>query len=202
MKNKWELVCNPFTKIAGWKAFAVGAVIVCATVVVGYWNDAYFTAIQMKAGRNLTPALCFAIQTVGLLSMVILMYPAALFLAKQVRFQDILGTVTLARYPYLFLALLMFYFNPKIMPVTERLLETAASGGKISNALLPVADYLLLLLFALFAMLFIVWYIALLYNAFKVSTGIKGYKTAILLTAIILVSETVTFIIIAHLSIF
>jgi hypothetical protein len=117
-----------------------------------------------------------------------------------VRFQDILGTVTLARYPYLFLALMMLYFNPKIMPVTERLLETAASGAGISNALLSVADYLLLLFFALFALLFTVWYIALLYNAFKVSTGIKGYKTAVLLTAIILVSETVTFVFLASLS--
>jgi hypothetical protein len=202
MKNKWELIYNPFTKIAGWKAFAVGVVIVCATVVIGYWNDAYFTGIQMKAGKNLGPAHCFIIQTAGLLSMVALMYLVSLFFTKRVRFQDILGTVTLARYPYLFLALSMFYFNPKILPVTEKLLETAASGGEISNALLSVTDYLLLLLFALFALLLIVWSMALLYHAFKVSTGIKGYKTAVLLTGIILVSETVTFIIISHLSIF
>jgi hypothetical protein len=195
MKTKWELIYNPFIKIAGWKAFVIGAVIVCATVITGYWNDVYFTGIQMKMSEHLTLWVCFLIQAIALLSTVILMYVTSLFFAKQVRFQDILGTVTLSRYPYLFIALLMFYIGPRMQSILEKITEVSFSTIEKLNIVISISDYIVLLIFAVLALIIIIWNIALLYNAFKVSTGIKGYKTAILLTGIIIASEIITFII-------
>jgi hypothetical protein len=189
MKNKWELLYNPFTRIAGWKAFAIGAVVVCATVLAGYYHNAYFTAVQMKkVVYHLSLWQCFLTQATGLLSLIALMYAASLFFVKRVRLQDIAGTVLLSRIPYLFIALLLFYLDPVlIQPLEEGLQEHLPV-----EALLSASGYTLLLCFALFALLIFVWNIALLYHAFKVSTGIKGRKTAVLLTGIILLSEIIT----------
>jgi hypothetical protein len=192
MKNKWELSCNPFTKIAGWKAFAIGAVVVCATVMTGYYNNAYFTGLQMKAGVHLSLWQCFLIQLTGLLSIILLMYLVSLFLVKRVRLLDIAGTVLLSRFPYLFIALLVFCFNPTLQSIHEKLQEN--SSVEALSGMFSTSAYMLLLLFAVLMVLLLVWHIALLYHAFKVSTGIKGRKTGVLLTGIIILSEIITFL--------
>ncbi|MDR2449187.1 MAG: hypothetical protein LBD52_04430 [Prevotellaceae bacterium] len=194
MKNKWELLYNPFTKIAGWKAFAIGTVIVCATVLAGYYNHACFTGLQMKmVSYHLSLNMCFLIQATGLLSMIILMYLVSLCFVKRVRLLDIAGTVLLSRAPYLFIALLVFCFNPMLQSIMDNLQENKFSVEALTGMLTPFV-YFILLLFAVLVVLLLVWYIALLYHAFKVSTGIKGRKTGVLLTGIIILSETITFV--------
>jgi hypothetical protein len=195
MKNKWEILYNPFTKIAGWKAFAVGAIIVCATVCIGYCNNAYLTGISMKVKIDLHLSLwqCFLIQATGLLSMILLMYLVSLFFTRHVRLQDIAGTVLLSRIPYLFIALFLLYVNPVMQPFLEKLQENVSLEALTD--MFSIFAYIILMLFAVFVLLILAWYIALLYHAFKVSTGIKGRKTGILLTGIIILSEIITFIV-------
>ncbi|MDR3180869.1 MAG: hypothetical protein LBT61_02950 [Prevotellaceae bacterium] len=193
MKNKWELLYNPFTKIAGWKAFAIGTVVMCAAVLIGYYNNAYLTGLQMKqVFYPLSLGQCFLIQATGLLSIIVLMYGVSLFFVKHVRLQDVAGTVLLSRVPYLFLALFMVYFTPILQPFHEKLQEQFSMEAL--TGMFSTSDYVILLLFALFALLIFVWNIAMLYHAFKVSTGIKGRKTAVLFTGILILSEIVTFI--------
>jgi hypothetical protein len=193
MKNKWELLYNPFTKIAGWKAFVLGTVIVCATVWMGYCNNAYFSGVQMKMlSYQPSLGLCFLTQATGLLSMIILMYLVSLFFVKHVRLLDIAGTVLLSRFPYLFIALLCFCIAPTLQSIMDNLQTHHYS---IEALIEPISTfgYFLLLLFAVLLILLLVWHIALLYHAFKVSTGIKGRKTGILFTGIILLSEVIAF---------
>ena len=192
MKNKWELLYNPFTKIAGWKAFAIGAIVVCATVLLGYFHHAYFTGLQMKmVSCHLSLWQCFLTQATGLLSIIVLMYVVSLFFVKRVRLLDIAGTVLLSRVPYLFVALLVFCFDPMLQSIHEKLQENLSVEAFIE----PIGTfvYFILLLFAVLMLLLLVWYIALLSHACRVSTGIKGRKTGILLTGIIILSEIIVF---------
>jgi hypothetical protein len=191
MKNQWKWVYNPFTKIAGWKAFAIGIVVVCATVLAGYYHHAYFTAVQMKMALHLSLWQCFLIQATGLLSLILLMYVVSLFFVKHVRLQDIAGTVLLSRAPYLLLALLLFYFSPMLQSIQGKLSEHLSAEAL--NESLSASGYIVLLLFAVLALSLFVWNIALLYHAFKVSTGIKGNKTGVLLIGILILSEVVSF---------
>jgi hypothetical protein len=195
MKSKWGVLYNPFTKIAGWKAFAVGVIIVCATVWIGYCNNAYLAGISMKVKMGLHLALwqCFSIQATGLLSIIVLMYVVSLCFVKHVRLQDIAGTVLLSRAPYLLIALFLLYVNPVMQPFLEKLQENVSPEALTET--FSTFAYIILMLFAVFALLILVWYIALLYHAFKVSTGIKGRKTSVLLTGIIILSEIITFIV-------
>jgi hypothetical protein len=193
MKNKWELLYNPFTKIAGWKAFAAGTVIVCITVLMGYYNNAYLSGLQIKLMGKLPLGLglCFLTQATGLLGMIILMYLVSLCFVKRVRLLDVAGTVLLARFPYLLMALLLFSVAPILQSVVESL---KASFPKEAIAeTMTASGYALVLLFGTLTLLLLAWHIALLYHAFKVSTGIKGRKTAVLFTGVLLLSEVIAF---------
>ena len=180
-KNNWYFLINPFTKIAGWKAFGIGIVIVIATVLVGYLNGICFPGlISIKSVPDLTLGNAFLLQSVGLLSTVIIMYIAGLIFAKNVRFQDILGTTTLSRAPLLLLS----PFGFMVEHIDPRAMLQSAMDGTFS-----LMDIKGMLVFGLLCMLFAVWVIALLYNAFRVSTNIKGGKSVGIFIAVILLSE-------------
>jgi len=49
----------------------------------------------------------------------------------------------------------------------------------------------ILMVFSLLSLLVLVWTIALLFNAFKVSTNMKGVRCGLVFTAIILASEII-----------
>jgi len=177
-KINWSFLINPFTKIAGWQAFAIGIVIVAATVLVGYTNNIYFPGLlSVKMPSNITLANAFLFQFIGLASIVILMYLSALIFAKNIRFQDILGTVTLSRAPFLILAALGFIVGE---------ISESSMIDSIKDGTFNLTNHIGLFIFGLLCILFCIWVIALLYNAFKVSTGIRNNRILIFIAVIIL----------------
>ena len=189
MNNKWKWVYNPFEKVAGWKAFGIGIIILGITTITGYFGDTVFYGISVKLVPDITWSMAFSLQALGLAVTVIIMYITALFFAKHVRFQDILGTVTLAKYPLILMAFLSLIFGNK--------LASAIDVSKIINNKITFSDYTLLFVFGIIAITVIVWVIALLYHAFKVSTNLKGVKCGILFTILMLVSEIITIILVS-----
>ena len=188
MNSNWKWVYNPFEKVAGWKAFGIGIVILAITTVVGYWGDTVFYGIQIKVNPNITWSLALSLQALGLAVTVAVMYITALLFAKHIRFQDILGTVTLAKYPLILMALLSLAFGYKLASID---VNTIINNG------ITFSDYTLLFIFGIISILVLVWVIALLYNAFKVSTNLKGVKCGVLFTAIMLVSEIITIVLVS-----
>jgi len=184
---KW--VYNPFEKVAGWQAFGIGILILGITTVLGYFNNTVFFGISIKQVPDITCCKAVSLQAVGLAITVAVMYLVALLSVKHVRFQDILGTVTLAKYPLLLTIPLFWAFGDNIMEITDRvLLAIQDNPYNIADAL-TVSDYAVLTIFSLLSFVVLVWTIALLFNAFKVSTNMKGIKCGLMFTAIILVAE-------------
>ena len=188
MNSKWNWVYNPFEKVAGWKAFGIGIVVSAITTIVGYFGDTVFYGISVKVIPNITWGMAFSLQALGLAVTVAIMYIAALLFAKRVRFQDILGTVTLAKYPLILMSLLSLIFGSKLASIDV---------NKIINNEITFTDYNLLFVFGIISIIVMVWVIALLYNAFKVSTNLKGVKCGVLFTVIILISEIVTMVLVS-----
>ncbi len=180
MENKWKLLYNPFEWIAGWKAFGIGIIIVCATVIIGHFSNTYFIGVQIKHIPNISLPMAFLLQAIGLCATIIIMYLISLISAKNVRFQDILGTVTLSRYPFLLAAFAGFLVRPQII---DSILE---------GTLTDVFSIIQFSIAGLIMMLILVWGVALLYNAFKVSTNIKGPKSVFLFILIFVLSEAFT----------
>jgi len=187
MKNKWKWVYNPFEFVAGWKAFGIGIVILIITTIVGYFGNMVFSVIQAKIVPTITWSTTFSLQFLGLAVTVIVMYATALLFAKHVRFQDILGTITLAKYPFLLMALLN-------LPIGK----TMASIDiiKFLNREYTFSDLVPLFVFSIIAIILLVWVVTLLFNAFRVSTNLKGVKCAGLFTAALVISEVVTIVLV------
>ena len=205
MNRKLKWVYNPFEQIAGWEAFGIGLVILCVTTVTGYFGNTVFYGISIKAVPEVTWGSAFALQASGLAVMVVVMWITALLSAKRVRFQDILGTVTLAKYPLLLAALFFLAFRKRLKEITDMFMaalgELASETSRVPAAellseLTPF-DYALFIVLTIISILILVWTIALLFNAFKVSTNLKGVKCALLFIAIVLISEIIINVIVS-----
>ena len=186
MKNKWNLFYNPFQWIAGWKSFGIGIVIVCVTVVIGHLGNTYFYGLNVKNIHDISLPMAFLLQGIGLCSTVLLMYLVSIIATKNVRFQDILGTVTLARYPFFFAAFAGF-----LIPATT--LDNIINGTKPETwALIQLS------IASIIMVLVVILGVALLYHAFKVSTNIKGAKSVFLFILIMILSEAITMLIVLN----
>ena len=187
MINNWKWIYNPFEKVAGWKAFGIGIAILSITTLIGYFGNTVFYATEIKTVPSVTLSKAFSLQGLGLVVTVIIMYVTALLSAKQVRFQDILGTVTLAKYPLIFVVLLILAFGQ---------LVTSIDVNELLNTKFALFDLVPLIIFGIAIIIFVVWEIALLYNAFRVSTNLKGTKCGVLFAATLFISEITTIVLV------
>ncbi|MDR1756510.1 MAG: hypothetical protein LBR65_06085 [Culturomica sp.] len=188
MNNYFNTLFNPFVRIAGYKAFLIGIVFLLLTAVVGNINQIYFPGILSTKSipcLQLYHALIF--QAIAVSVAVLIFYLLGLLFAKKVRFQDILGTVTLSRYPCLISAALGFLAQKDMAQLMEML-----RSGNIAFTL-----SLRFWVFTLIAMLVCVWSLVLLYKAFKISTGLKqGVKLTWLFIAGVLLTEGISAVLI------
>ena len=187
MKNNWKWVYNPFEKMAGWNAFGIGIVILSVATVGGYFGNMVFYGLSAKIVPNITWSMAFSLQSLGLAVLVAVMFVTALLFAKHVRFQDILGTLTLAKYPLLLMFFLSLAFGKSISSIDVN----GLLNGDFSSL-----NIVSLFTFSIIAIILLVWEIALMCNAFKVSTNLKGVKCAVLFTAALLASEIITIVLV------
>jgi hypothetical protein len=95
----------------------------------------------------------------------VIFYIASLILSKtKSRFVDMGGTVALARYPYLFVSIIAFAV-PSLNP--DALMDFAN---------IPKGELIELVLAGLLMLLCTIWFITLLFNAFTVSSNLKGRR--------------------------
>lgn len=176
MKLK-SLLFNPFTRIAGSKALATGLVIMIASALIGAYSGTYFDGaidIHPIPAFNVINALIFMMG--GYIALVVVFYLFGVILAKGVRFVDIAGTVAFARWPYIIAALSGFLLGaPK--DIQAILLAMRTPAGTIASILILVAA---------------IWTVALLYKAYKVSTGLKGAKCTISFIVGLIVAEVLS----------
>jgi len=181
--NDWKLLINPFTRIAGWKAFIIGILIVLATVLTASFFDICFWGVmdaKIIPGISFPTALLF--QLIGLAGTVIFMYLFSLLFTRKVRFQDVLGTVTLARFPLLFVALTGFLLSLQNFDA-DTMVNSLMDGS--FNAM----DYSSFFIYIFITLIFTAWALILLFYAIRVSTGLDGVKSFILFILTFFFSE-------------
>jgi hypothetical protein len=194
MNRNWKWAYNPFERIAGWKAFGIGLVILCITTAIGYFGHTVFYGISIKIVPSVTCGQAFALQMLGLAILVFVMWITALLAAKHVRFQDILGTVTLSKYPLVLSALFFGVFSKRLNEIAN-MFNSAANIQEIIE--IAKNEYALFALMSVFSIIILIWTIALLYNAFQVSSNLKGAKCVLLFIAALLISEIITNVIVS-----
>lgn len=182
MKNRnfWSFITNPFIRIAGWQAFGVGLIFTAVTAVIGTLsNTAMDGVLDTHYTLGLTYGQSFIMMGINIVSITLVMSLAALFVSKSFRIADILGTMTLARAPYLIMALTGFFVNPE---------DLASLMEKISVMEIPYS----LIILSIVAIPVMAWSVTLMYNGMKVSCNIKGAKLAITFTLGIIIAEVLS----------
>ena len=186
MKSKeiFGLIVNPFTRIAGWQAFGLGLVFMCISGIIGAFGNVVFDGvIDMHLVKAVTMLHSFEYLAVNTLTLVMVMLITGLIISKDFRLIDILGTMTLSKAPFSLLAIAGFFTKAPDM----------AEVMKNPMVILSSTSFLVLLILT---MPILIWSVALMYNALKISCGIKGSKLTVAFIISILVSEVISKILI------
>ena len=182
MKSKefFELIFNPFTRIAGWQAFWLGLVfLILSGVIGGFGNVIFDGVIDSHLVKEETMLQSFGYLGISMLTLVLVMWIAGLIISKGFRFIDILGTMTLSKAPFILLAIVGFFTK---MPDTNEIMKNPM-------VILSSTSFLLMMILSVPVL---VWSITLMYNALKISCGTKGSKLTTAFIIAILGSEAIS----------
>ncbi len=166
---------NPFLRFAGAKAILIGLPIMLLSALIGYFQRCHFDgAIDVHIGAEQPMWFYFFEVGVDWACLSLFFYFAALIVSKsKIRFIDFVGTTALARFPMLFVAL--FAFLPSNLK-PENIHDIKAND----------------ILFIIVTLSFSIWMIALLYNAYTVSSNTKGAKATVSFIAAFIAAEVVS----------
>lgn len=190
MKSKevFGLLINPFTKIAGIQAFGLGLVFMVLMGIVGAQNGVAFDGVvDIHFGNELTLYDSFLYLAIDLVCLIAVMWAAGQFVAKNFRLIDLLGTMTLAKAPMLLMALAGYFI---VLPDSDVLLKDPTAVFRYSSVVVVV----------LLSLPIMIWNIALMYHAFRVSCDVKGIKLGITITLGILAAEILSKLLIVTLA--
>ena len=185
--KKW--LFNPFVYVAGTKALVIGWMAMLVTAVVCNFSNAHFDGvIDMHAGHASPAYVYFMEASIDWAVPVVLFFIAGrIFSRSSVRLIDIAGTLALSRWVTIFPALLAFGIHtPAVAPVTI---------PDLIKSITPTA-----IAFGLISFLFMIWMIALMYNAFTTSCNLKGSKAIMSFIVALLISEILSKVILALIS--
>ncbi len=189
------LLVNPFHKIAGAHALVAGIVIITVTTLLALRFDTHFNGLlEIKYGTSV-----YGIQThllygvVNLLTISLLFYISGTILStSSIRFIDVIGTQALARFPYFFAPFLNI--NSVMERLTEKLLDFALG---IENGTEPftAGEMALFISISIALIIVIAWYIALMYNAYRISCNIGGTRAVLSFIIVLIVAVIVSILI-------
>lgn len=180
-KNEiYGLMLNPFTRIAGWQAFALGIVVMLLMAMAGTYANVYFDgAIDMHFTEKATLKNSLNCLGIDFLSLVLTLSVAGLVIAKNFRLLDVLGTVSLAKAPFLLLAVAAMAV--KAPNLDEIMKDPTSIFSSLSFVVLMVLTIPIM-----------IWHIILLFNAFKTSTGAIGAKVVPYFIIALLAAEVIS----------
>jgi hypothetical protein len=185
-----KTIFNPFKYVAGAKALILGILIILITAFIGFLSNTHFPdLISVKLCSDL-PVSYFVLQSLSnwLIFSTILYLCAIIVSTSSIRAIDIFGTQALARFPYLIAAFIGF--SDSITKFGKYTLWTYFKIGEpitlsTSSAVIAVSILILTLLLS-------IWLVVLMYNAFKVSSNLKGTKSIVLFIIVFIVTMIVT----------
>ncbi|WP_282117365.1 hypothetical protein [Cellulophaga baltica] len=124
---------------------------------------------------------------INIFCLVLFLYISTKYINKKTRLIDILNTALVARTPFYLLP--FFNINDVIEKTSEEVFQFANPEliGQISSS-----NLFIIIVFGLITILFLVWYISLLFNGYKVASNAKGKTPIILFVISLLLAEVLS----------
>ena len=179
---------NPFEKIAGWQALGLGLIFVVLTALIGSAKGTYFDGV-LDLHFSYNPYslwISCAMLAIDLATIIIMFLIAGVIFSKNFRIIDVVGTNFLAKGTALFLVLTAFI---PIQDTVSDALKDPILFMKNPNILFTSFTFILQ---TVLSILLLIWYIALLYNAFNVSLNIKKNGKVVIFIFVLIFAEIVS----------
>jgi hypothetical protein len=178
-------ILNPFIFIAGLTSLFAGIVVLTATAVTGYFSKTHFPdIISVKIGADFSIWYYIIQSFSNWIVLSLILYLAAIIYSKSsVRAIDIFGTQAIARFPYLLAA--FTGFSDSIDKLGKYFMWNYLQiGAPVNLSALTVITAIVLLIFTA---VLTIWLVILMYNAFKVSSNIKGTNSIVLFIIVFII---------------
>lgn len=189
-------IFNPFTHIAGMKAFTIGLPVILLSSVLGYLSHTHFDGV-LDAHMSDYGTIYYYIAEglIDFVCLLVIFYIAGIIISGfHFRFIDMMGTIALSRAPIIFIPVAAFLFpQQKIMDyLNHTFLKT---GDPVAITAADLTGFII----SVFIMIFVlIWTVALLFNAYKICVNKKGAKLIISFIIALLISEVISKILIIH----
>lgn len=190
------LLFNPFIKIAGAKALGIGLIFIIISSILAYLFQTHFDGVLDAHFGEITQWwIPLAENGINILSVFVILYPMAALLTKgRIRWIDILGTTVLARFPLILMPL--GNIGSTMQHMGEEFLK---NKGEMPEFNFSTGQLIFIIVFTIFSIALLVWYVALLFKAYKVSSNLKQGKLIISFIAGLLLAEIISKILIHQL---
>ena len=187
-------IFNPFTKIAGPQSLLIGLLAMIITSVPAYLANVHFDGvldIHFGMLQNIYPVYLTE-ALISFLSVVLIFYILGLvFSDSRIRFVDVAGTMAFSRIPLLLIPLFALIFpvgnamQHFLFKYTGMGQDTAVTGFEVISLI-----FILILMLAV-----LIWYITLMYHAFRISCNLKNPKSVLLFIIGLIAAEIMSKII-------
>ncbi len=186
--NIWQLLINPFTRIAGWQALFAGIIFIAITAFISTYSGAYFDGvIDFHYGKDITFLTSIFILKIDILSITFCMWIAGLLISKKFRIIDILGTMALAKAPMIILAIAAYFATaPELNKILQNPQTLLSDAGFVTLIILTIPVT--------------IWSVTLMYQGFKISIGAKGSKLTIAFIVSLFIAEVISKVLIHYLT--
>ena len=178
---------NPFVRIGGEQALAIGLGVIVVSGLVAAAGGAHFDRLLgFRAGFSVSWWVPVVEGLVNWSVISVLLVLVSLLVApRTVRLVDIAGTQALARVPLLLAALACV---PAPVRDANAELATAAAEGRISLSMPPAA----IVVAGLFALACVIWMVWLMWKAFAVSCNQRGARAVAIFVVAVIAGQLAT----------
>jgi len=164
---------NPFVYVAGYKALFIGLFLIIVYATAGYYNEIKFDAVvglhTCVPSDSVLKVLAEAILIWLSISFVFVLI-ALVVSETSFRVIDVFGTMALAKWPSLILSFFMFMPGISGTCIDYSSLSIFRRSGSMTY------EGSLHLIFYFLSIFVLIWTLILIFNAFRVSSNMKGNK--------------------------
>lgn len=189
-------IFNPFTHIAGMKAFAIGLPVILLSSVLGYMSHTHFDGVLDAHLSDIGNIYYYLTEgLIDFICLLVIFYIAGIIISGlHFRFIDLMGTIALSRAPMILIPLAAFIFpQQKIADYLNYVYLN--TGDPVSLTSTDIIGFII----SVFVILFVViWMVALLFNAYKICINKKGARLIVSFIIAVIVSEVISKILIAQ----
>ncbi|MDR1055105.1 MAG: YIP1 family protein [Prevotellaceae bacterium] len=178
---------NPFRYIAGNKSLLIGFLSLIVLSIVAYFSNSYFSGAigaQYGGAYQHNPYIVHVAQIfAGWLSLCFVMYAMAFVMSKsKIRFIDFAGTLAISKAPLLGFAL--FGFIPAVHLNVDFQNDYGTLNTLVENMMENITPAIPIIIISL---VFPIWSIILMYNAYSTCSNLKGAKAGISFVAALVI---------------